>query len=135
MLLHVVGITEHVISNHSHIYCELIRQFLDVLQTLCSWRQKVSYSEYFPCHEWQKKGCFYCIPQKKNTSNHVQTICCSIPIGNYQTVDIYWLSTCSRENAASKHYTVLCSILPLKMADVPFFVYYIVLNDVATQGL
>ena len=84
--------------------------------------------------EWQKNGFFYCILQKKRTWNHEQTICCSIPIGNYQTVEIHRLSACSRENAANNglHYTVLYSILPLKMADSP---YISVLDDVTAQGL
>ena len=72
--------------------------------------------------------------RKKRTCNHVQTVCCSIPIGNYQTVEIHRLSACSRENAASNglYYTVLYSILPLKMADLP---YISVLDDVTAQGL
>ena len=35
------------------------------------------------------KKMFLYILQKKTTYNHVQTICCSIPIGNYQTVEIH----------------------------------------------
>ena len=68
-----------------------------------------------------KNGCFYCILQKKRTWNHEQTICFSIPIGNYQTVEVHRLSACSRENAANNelYCTVLYSILPLKTADRP----------------
>ena len=81
--------------------------------------------------EWQKTVVSL---QKKRTWNHEQTICCSIPIGNYQTVEIHRLSACSRENAANNglYYTVLYSILPLKMADSP---YISVLDDITTQGL
>ena len=64
--------------------------------------------------------------RKKHTCNHVQTICCSIPIGNYQTAEIHRLSACNRENAASNglYYTVLYSTLPLKMADPPYISVY-----------
>ena len=52
----------------------------------------------------------------------------------YQTVEIHRLSACSRENAANNglYYTVLYSILLLKMADSP---YISLLDDVTAQGL
>ena len=86
--------------------------------------------------EWQKNdGCFYCILQKKRTWNHEQTICCSIPIGNYQTVEIHRLSACSRENAANNglYYTVVSCHSKWRIRRV--FPYISVLDDVTAQGL
>ena len=79
-------------------------------------------------YEWQKNGCFHCILQKKRTWNHEQTMFFN-SIGNYQTIEVHRLSACSRENAVNNglYYTVLYSILPLKMTDSP---YNSVLDDV-----
>ena len=54
---------------------------------LCSGHQKVSYFGYFPCHEWPKNVIAF--SRKRALGNSVQPICCSIPIGNYQTVEIH----------------------------------------------
>ena len=121
---------------HTHRYTQnilLIKRWFSTVHTnliskcnrLCSGHQKVSYFGYFPCHEWSKNVIAF--SRKRALGNPVQTICCSIPIGNYQTD--YLLAVAKMQQSHGRHYTVLYSILPFKMADVQFiFVYYRVIN-------
>ena len=69
---------------------------------------------------------------KKHLQTMCRQYCCSIPIGNYQTVEIHWLSACSRENTANNGPTTLCCKVSCHSR---WWMYHLLSVYYMTQGL